>query len=106
MPNAPTGLTASGGPIPTLSWTRDPAVGHYRVQGSEDATFSNRVFELDTRNDRYTPARVLRSGTLYWRVQAVDHSGSSSWSQSETRVGTLRGPSGLSWEEHTLQSRA
>ncbi|RYB95503.1 hypothetical protein EUA93_14830 [Nocardioides oleivorans] len=95
VPDAPTGLSASGAPIPTLSWTRNPTVTRYRVQGAEDATFSTVVFDQETVNDRYTPTRVLRAGTLYWRVLAVDQTGSSAWARAEAPVTALKVPTGV-----------
>ncbi|GAA1920627.1 Ig-like domain repeat protein [Nocardioides hwasunensis] len=96
-PDAPVGLTASGTPVPTLSWARVSGAQRYRVQGSEDSSFpsNNLVFNTETTNDRYTPTRVLRNGTLYWQVQAIDASGAGSWSRSETTIAPLQVPPGL-----------
>lgn len=95
LPDAPQNLTASGAPIPTLSWSRVSGATRYRVQGAEDSSFSNLVFNTETTNDRYTPTRVLRSGTLYWQVQAIDGTGTGAWSRSETTIAPLQVPSGL-----------
>src|SRR3954453_12872738 len=71
-PAVPTGLVASGGPIPTLSWTRVPGATVYLVQGAENDTFNSPVFSAYTVNTAYVPTRVLKDGILYWRVQAKD----------------------------------
>src|SRR5512139_2522762 len=70
-PAAPSVLSASGSPIPTLSWDAQSGATKYRVQGSENSSFSPLVFNQETTATSYTPTRTLRAGTLYWQVQAV-----------------------------------
>ena len=93
--SAPTGLSAGGSPIPTLSWTAQPGATRYRVQGSENASFSPLLFNQETAATSYTPARILRSGTLYWQVQAIDGSGASAWSGSTAAIAPLSVPANV-----------
>ena len=95
VPSAPGNLLSSGSPIPTLSWDRVSTASRYRVQGSVDSSFTSFLFNQETTNSRYTPTRVLRTGTLYWRVQATDATGTSGWSQSETSIGAQPVPANL-----------
>lgn len=94
-PAAPTGLSASGSPIPTLTWAAQSGATKYRVQGSENSSFSPLVFNQETTGTSYTPSRILRSGTLYWQVQAVDASGNSPWSVSTTPISALTVPANV-----------
>ncbi len=94
-PNAPTNLHNDGQPIPTLSWDRVPSATKYVVQGSENSSFSPTVFNVQTVNNNYTPVRVLNEGTLHWRVQAVDGTGSSAFVEDQVTVGDLVPPTGL-----------
>ena len=95
-PAPPSGLTASGGdPIPTLTWDRVSGATSYLVQGSDGSpSFSPTVFSQSTTNVSYVPVRVLKEGTLFWRVQAVDGTGSSAF-RSSTTIDTHLAPSGL-----------
>ncbi|MCW2832247.1 MAG: hypothetical protein JWN68_200 [Nocardioides sp.] len=91
----PTNLQASGSPVPTLSWDAQPTSAKYRVQGSEDSTFSSVVFNEETTSNRYTPTRLLRAGTLHWRVQATDPTGTSGWATSSTTIAAPTVPAGV-----------
>ena len=94
-PAAPTGLTASGVPIPTLAWDRVASATEYRVQGSTTSSFSSTIFNVETTNTRYTPVRVLPTGQLHWRVQTSDGTGTSGWSTAETTIGAQAVPTGV-----------
>jgi hypothetical protein len=94
-PPAPAGLTSTGGPIPTLSWTRVPGATRYAVQGSDNSSFAAPVFSIETVNTSYVPTRVLKEGTLYWRVQAKDNEGSSDFTNAQTTIGTYPAPTGI-----------
>jgi large repetitive protein len=85
-PAPPTGLQSSGDPIPVLSWDRVDTATSYRVQGSETAGFTSLVFNQSTTNNRYVPTRVLKEGTLYWRVSATDPSGTSGYTETQTTI--------------------
>ncbi len=96
LPNVPTNLQADGQPIPTLSWDRVATATKYVVQGSENSSFSPPlIFNVQTVNNSYTPVRILNEGTLHWRVQAVDATGSSAFADDQTTVADLVAPSGL-----------
>lgn len=95
-PAAPTGLTATGGPVPTLSWTRVPGATRYVVQGAENASFSAPVFVQETVNTAYVPTRMLKDGILYWRVQARDDAGSSDFTSAQTTISSYPAPTGIS----------
>ncbi len=82
----PADLRATGSPVPTLSWGAVPTADRYRVQGSEDASFANTLFNDETSGTSYTPTRPFRAGTLYWRVQASDQTGSSSFATSQVTI--------------------
>jgi hypothetical protein len=94
-PPAPTSPTASGTPIPTLWWDAQPGATKYRVQGSETSSFSSLLFNQETTATSYTPTRVLRAGTLYWQVQAIDGSGASGWTGSSVAIGDLAKPANV-----------
>ena len=94
-PAAPTGLIATGGPIPTLSWDRVPGATRYVVQGAENSSFSTPVFNLETVNISYVPTRLLKDGILYWRVQAKDDSGSSDFTSTQTTIASYPAPTGI-----------
>lgn len=94
-PSAPSGLTASGAPIPTLRWDAVPGATRYRVQGSETSSFSPAIFNVETTSASYTPTRILRGGTLYWQVQAIDGTGASGWSGATVSVASPTVPSDL-----------
>lgn len=87
--------SASGSPIPTLSWDVVPTADRYRVQGSEDASFSNFLFSEETTSNRYSPTRPFRAGTLYWRVLAIDSTGTSAWTTSQTTIAPPQVPTGV-----------
>ncbi len=93
---APTNLQATGAPVPTLSWDVQPSSERYRVQGSEDSTFASLLFNEETTSNRYTPTRLFRAGTLHWRVQATDPTGTGPFSTSSTLIAPPAVPVGLS----------
>ena len=96
-PATPVNLQASSDPIPTLSWDRVEGATKYTVQGAENPSFTNPlVFSVVTFNTSYVPVRVLKEGTLYWRVLATDNSGSSPYAESLTTIGTHLPPTGIS----------
>jgi hypothetical protein len=95
VPDVPTNLTAQGAPIPTLSWDRVTGATSYLVQGSESPSFATPVFSQTTVNTSYVPVRVLKEGTLYWQVRAIDGSGPSAFATAQTTIDTHLPPTGL-----------
>lgn len=95
-PAAPANLTANGTPIPTLRW--DPVAGatKYRVQAAEDSSFATTIVDQQTESLSYTPTRVLKGGTLHWRVQAIDSTGTGPWTTTTTTIQQLLQPTGVS----------
>ncbi|WP_299923991.1 Ig-like domain repeat protein [uncultured Nocardioides sp.] len=65
------------------------------MQGSETSSFSSLLFNQETTATSYTPTRVLRAGTLYWQVQAIDGTGASGWTGSTVAIGDLGKPSNV-----------
>jgi putative cell wall-binding protein len=82
-PSAPQLTTISSvATNPVLSWQAVTGATGYRVQVSTTSNFSSTVFALDTINTRATPTIELPTGTLYWRVAAMDASSVGAWSSS------------------------
>jgi hypothetical protein len=94
LPDAPTNLASTGGPIPTLTWDRVDGALRYTIQGSESSSFTSTIFNLDTTNTTYIPTRVLKSGVdaLYWRVRSIDNSGQSAWVETSTDIDPTPAP--------------
>ena len=78
-----------------LSWDRVDSATSYRVQGSETAGFSSLVFNQSTTNTSYVPTRVLKEGTLYWRVSATDATGTSGYADTQTDIFDHLPPTGI-----------
>jgi hypothetical protein len=101
IPAVPALLSPSDGAsvvVPfTISWsaTLNPSElnGGYNWQVSRSSTFSTLVL-ADSTNPATTQDVVsgLTAGTYFWRVQAVDQSGSSAWSAPRSVVVTGAGP--------------
>lgn len=94
-PPAPGGLTASGSPIPTLSWDRIGTADRYRVQASSVADFSSTIFVVETSNTTYIHRQLVPGGTFHWRVQAIDASGEGPWSAGSIAMPAAPTPTGL-----------
>ena len=87
----PTGLTPSSGTIighaPTFCWTPlikvppppevDPVLAafRYRIQVSNDPTFSTTFDGIDTEQSCWTPTRGYDDDEYYWRVAMIDGNG-------------------------------
>lgn len=97
---APSGLSATGSPVPTLTWDEVPGATRYLVQGSPTDDFSSsvRTFSETTVNTTYVPVVTPDFGTLHWRVQAQDSSGDGPWGTAETTAVAPDPPSGLEIE--------
>ena len=86
----PSGSTVSG--IPALTWSRVAGATSYNLQYSADADFVTGVTKIGTVNRRYVPKAALPAGTLWWRVQAKNASGTSDWSTTSFDVDPTAGP--------------
>ncbi len=95
---APTGLTTSNDVVPVFQWDRVPGAAGYTVQVSSSSSFSSSVVGPEpTTNNRWTPMRLLPSGVLYWRVQAVDPAGATGpWTSKEVVIGATTAPTPVS----------
>jgi len=78
----PTGLTPSGSTItgnPVLQWNRVTGATSYRVDLSNQDDFLSGVVSYTTVNRRLVPPAHLKStpsGEIFWRVRAINSSGS------------------------------
>src|SRR6185312_10318813 len=78
---APAGLTPADTTIatnPVLTWEGVAGAVRYDVQLSPDPTFSTVPYSASTQLTTATPATTVvgaNDGGLYWRVRAVDGSG-------------------------------
>ncbi len=76
-----TGSVVSG--TPTFTWTAADGVtpyvfgaARYRIEISQNATFSPLYEQIDTNSTRYTPWRIYdENKTYYWRVAIIDRDG-------------------------------
>jgi len=67
---------------PTLSWNSADGASGYRVQVSAGSGFTSTVFdESGISSTQRTVSGLNYDTAYYWRVRAVNSSGSSSWSQ-------------------------
>jgi large repetitive protein len=95
-PAAPNGLSpanTSVSGIPVLSWERVPTATSYDVELSAAGSFSPLIESVSkTVNSQYVPTNQLPMGELWWRVRAVDSSGTSEWATAKITRSTLSGP--------------
>jgi hypothetical protein len=76
---------------PTLHWNPVTNATSYRVQLSVSPSFTPTLYNQTTVNTNFVPYNALPTGTIYWRVAAIDPSGQGDFADSEfTR--TLDGP--------------
>ena len=79
---APTDGATKQAPNVLLDW--EPVTGniglYYEVQISLDEAFTD-PFMDSTELSSYTPSNLLFGTTYYWRVRAVDNTGTSEWSE-------------------------
>ncbi|MBI5216761.1 MAG: T9SS type A sorting domain-containing protein [Ignavibacteriae bacterium] len=103
-PNAPLPVNPSNDTTcvslaPTFLWNSSQGATSYRIQISTDSTFA--VVTVDSNNITTTSLTVsglLPTTKYFWRVNASNTSGSSSWSATlhfTTRSGVLSSPSQL-----------
>jgi Bacterial Ig-like domain len=98
VPAAPTGLTPSLATItgsPVLQWNRVTGASSYKVDVSNDDSFATGVTSYSTVNRRVVPTAHLKSnanGEIFWRVRAVNSSGSGTYSTTSFFRDALAGP--------------
>ncbi|MCX6132225.1 MAG: DUF5050 domain-containing protein [Ignavibacteriales bacterium] len=83
LPGSPvdgaTGVSVS----PTLSWSASSGAVSYRLQVSTNSTFSSLAFDQSGITAATYPVTGLSNNTLYyWRVNATNTAGTSSWSST------------------------
>ena len=68
--------------VPPFSWRRVRRAAQYEFQLSADAGFRSTLASFETRNTSATIDKTLFDGTYYWRVRAVNASGTAGrWSR-------------------------
>jgi hypothetical protein len=66
---------------PTLSWNASPGASHYELQVSVDSTFATTTRDsIGLTNTAQSVSGLLRQTRYYWRVNANNPGGTSSWS--------------------------
>src|SRR4029450_2408980 len=94
LPDTPTGLTPDGDDFtdnPVLHWNAVSGATSYRVQLSVSPSFSPTLYNTAARHTTSPPYNAIPTGTIYWRVAAIDGSGQGSYNDASfTR--TLIGP--------------
>lgn len=92
-PSAPSLSSPSNGSstcdsTPTFDWSAVSSATSYRIQVDDSSSFSSPAIDTTTANSGYTPSSALPAKTYYWRVNATNSGGASSW--SATRSVTLK----------------
>ncbi|MGG3466974.1 fibronectin type III domain-containing protein [Neobacillus pocheonensis] len=88
IPTAPTNLNVSAirgstTDTITLTWNKPSGtITSYMVQYATDAGFTQNVITSTVSNNAFIKTGFTRNRTFYFRVQAVNQSGSSPWSSS------------------------
>ncbi len=85
VPVAPSGLTPNGtveGANPVLDWAVVPDVTNYRIQISVDPAYGTTLVNTTTYNSSYSPIIELPTGTIYWRVAAIDGDGTGPYASA------------------------
>lgn len=90
---------------PTFGWDMAEGAYTYRLQVATDPNFSNRVVEVTTPMNTYTPSDTLANGFYYWRVQ-INRVGSSGndWSDVQQFTLTSPTPTGLTPDQTIVHS--
>ena len=81
LKSPPDGST-SVSPKPTFVWDPSPSGGNsYRIEFSYDDTFSTTFYSAEVTNTTtFSPPDPMPAGNLYWRVQVIQGSCESPWS--------------------------
>lgn len=94
-PSTPTSPMVSQPDVTTaqLSWQGTADSTRFEVMVDDSADFTSPVVRQTTTNTTYTPPVQLPTGTLYWRVRAINSSNESSdWLFSQFNQGRLEKP--------------
>ncbi len=97
-PAAPTLVSPSNGATdvstsPTLSWNASSGAASYRVQVSTSSSFTSTVYDQSGITTTSTSVTGLTGGTAYyWRVNASNSAGTSSWSSVWSFTTTAAAP--------------
>lgn len=90
---SPSGLSATAGRAPVLSWTRVSGASSYDVEVSKAADFSGTALvKVTTVNDQYVPTVQLPTGQVWYRVRAKVGSTTSDWSTASLDLTTEAAP--------------
>jgi parallel beta-helix repeat protein len=83
---------------PTLSWERAMGAVTYRLQVSLESWFSTILVNDSTITETLKSIGLLQNGrTYFWRVNAKNEGGSSSWSQVRSFTTTVAAPLGSAY---------
>ncbi len=104
-PSAPTGLAATDGNPPTLSWERVSGAVRYEVQVDGDDAFGTPDYSVTTVNTNAVPTSLLKAGDAYWRVRSLDSGNTAgSWSPPQSfAVEAVPEPTGLAPDGASLE---
>jgi hypothetical protein len=94
-PGAPGGLSPAYTAVnatPVLQWDRVAGATSYRVEVDDSADFASQLWNATTVNRRVVPSRQLPVGEIYWRVRAIDGTGSSDWASASFSRSGIAGP--------------
>jgi large repetitive protein len=100
---APASSTVAG--APTLSWDRVTNAKSYTVQVSTSSGFATTTWTATTVNRQIVPTVQLPTGTLHWRVRAVNGIDLSDWGVSSFDHAVAAGPTGLVPDNATVFSQ-
>jgi hypothetical protein len=81
---------------PSFRWDMAEGAETYRLQVATDPNFGNRVIDITTPMNSYTPTDTLAQGLYYWRVMVNRFQNiNNDWSEVEQFTLQLPAPSGL-----------
>jgi hypothetical protein len=90
---------------PTFSWDMAEGVERYHLQVATDPNFSNRVIDITTPLNEFTPVDTLAQGLYYWRVGINRFGGvANDWSPKQQFNLVYLTPTGLSPDGDTVHS--
>ena len=81
---------------PTFRWDMAEGANSYRLQVATDPNFGNRVIDITTPMNSYTPPDTLAQDLYYWRVQIIRYGNiGNDWSEVKQFDLSLPTPTGL-----------